>query len=214
MSVYRTAIADCEAPRWRDRRALLDAMLSHTHGVEQMIALHRAMSDGSARSYLRSAVLRRVRTPSDLSEARKYFGSAHDAELVEQVLARAGEGPSRIRALRRLVAQFPGDIDLKLMLLEALESGDRIPEARHLAQSLRADPMTDAGVRTAIGEMYLRLEDEAEARRVFGEIVEFSPQDALARRRLGDLYRAHGWFEDAYRQYQTLATITPDDPRV
>jgi tRNA-guanine family transglycosylase len=67
-------------------------------------------------------------------------------------------------------------------------------------------------VRTAIGEMYLRLDDEPEARRVFSEIVEFAPQDELARRRLGDLYRAHGWFEDAYRQYQTLATIRPDDP--
>jgi hypothetical protein len=31
--------------------------------------------------------------------------------------------------------------------------------------------------------------------------VEFAPLDELARRRLGDLYRAHGWFEDAYRQY-------------
>ena len=70
------------------------------------------------------------------------------------------------------------------------------------------------GVRTAIGEMFLRFEDEPEARRVFSEIVEFAPEDALARRRLGDLYRAHGWFEDAYRQYQTLAAITPDDPSV
>src|SRR6185369_11474378 len=38
--------------------------------------------------------------------------------------------------------------------------------------------------------------------------------DELARRRLGDLYRAHGWYEDAYRQYETLATIRPDDPSV
>jgi Ca-activated chloride channel family protein len=60
--------------------------------------------------------------------------------------------------------------------------------------------------------MYLRMGDEAEARRVFSEIVEFAPYDALSRRRLGDLYRAHGWFEDAYRQYQTLASIRPDDP--
>ncbi|MCC7535678.1 MAG: hypothetical protein IT379_05670, partial [Deltaproteobacteria bacterium] len=48
----------------------------------------------------------------------------------------------------------------------------------------------------------------------FSEIVELAPMDALARRRLGDLYRAHGWHEDAYRQYRTLAFIRPDDPTV
>jgi Ca-activated chloride channel family protein len=31
---------------------------------------------------------------------------------------------------------------------------------------------------------------------------------------LGDLLRAHGWYEEALRQYQTLATLTPDDPSV
>jgi Ca-activated chloride channel family protein len=62
--------------------------------------------------------------------------------------------------------------------------------------------------------MYLRMEDELEARRAFSEIVEFAPNDELARRLLGDLYRAHGWYEDAYRQYQTLASIRPDDPTV
>ena len=71
-----------------------------------------------------------------------------------------------------------------------------------------------SGIRTAIGEMFLRMHDEPEARRVFSEIVEFAPDDALSRRRLGDLYRAHGWFEDAYRQYETLAKIQPDDPTV
>ena len=49
---------------------------------------------------------------------------------------------------------------------------------------------------------------------MFSEIVEFAPRDELARRRLGDLYRAHGWFDEAYRQYQTLAAIRPDDTSV
>jgi len=62
--------------------------------------------------------------------------------------------------------------------------------------------------------MFLRKGDPSEARRAFSEIVEFAPRDEAARRRLGDLYRAHGWFEDAYRQYQTLAAIRPDDPSV
>jgi len=134
--------------------------------------------------------------------------------MIQQVLARAGEGRGRLRALRRLSDMFPRDFDLLLQLLEALEAQHDAAGARRLADRLRSDPMIDAGIRTAIGEMFLRMDDEPEARRVFSEIVEFAPDDALSRRRLGDLYRAHGWFEDAYRQYETLAKIQPDDPSV
>jgi Ca-activated chloride channel family protein len=75
-----------------------------------------------------------------------------------------------------------------------------------------------------VGEYYLRLarrapgevglRDTEEARRTFGEIVEFAPEDPLARRRLGDLLRAHGWYAEAMRQYETLQELTPDDPSV
>jgi Ca-activated chloride channel family protein len=100
-----------------------------------------------------------------------------------------------------------------------------LPGARQEAERLRARPDVDAHVRTSVGELYLRVAarekdarqkalDEASARRAFGEIVEFAPDDPVARRRLGDLLRAHGWYSDARRQYETLATLTPDDPSV
>jgi Ca-activated chloride channel family protein len=69
-------------------------------------------------------------------------------------------------------------------------------------------------VRTAVGEFWLRQDNTAEARRVFSEIVEYAPLDPWARQRLGDLYRAHGWHGDAYREYMTLARLRPDDPSV
>jgi len=76
-----------------------------------------------------------------------------------------------------------------------------------------------------VGELYLRLADrattpeekaslQAEGRRAFGEIVEFAAEDPVARRRLGDLLLAHGFFADAARQYETLARLTPDDTKV
>jgi Ca-activated chloride channel family protein len=49
---------------------------------------------------------------------------------------------------------------------------------------------------------------------VFSEIDERAPLDPWARKRLGDLYRAHGWFDDAYREYSTLARLRPADPGV
>jgi Ca-activated chloride channel family protein len=112
-----------------------------------------------------------------------------------------------------------------MRLLDALEDAGDLDAARALGRALRARPDADATLRTAVGELYLRLaarradapgkaEDEAEARRAFGEIVEFAPDDPVARRRLGDLLRAHGWFEDASRQYETLSRLAPDDASV
>jgi tetratricopeptide (TPR) repeat protein len=211
--LYGEAIRQCEARTWRDRRVLLGLILERAGSIESMLSVHRLLSAPAAREHVRAQIFRRVRSPEDLRQVRSAFGlgSHVDWTLVEQILARATTEPARIRALRRLSWQYPERFDLKLRLLAALEQAGRREEAKRLARQMRLDPMADPGVRTAIGEMFLRLGREDEARRVFSEIVEFAPLDELARRRLGDLYRAHGWYEDAYRQYQTLREIRPDD---
>ncbi len=216
VDVYREAIRACEVPDWRARRALLQLMRAQAGSIARTIELVRMLGDASGRSYLRAEIFRSVRSPEDLRLVRAAFGlgAAFDATLVEQVLAQAATPEARLRALRRLVSQTPESFDLRLRLLEELEVQSRTAEMLRLAEALRADPLADPGVRTALGEMYLRLGRQDEARRAFSEIVEFSPLDELARRRLGDLYRAHGWFEDAYRQYETLAQIRPDDASV
>ncbi len=215
VDVYRQAARDCELRTGRDRRAFVDAMITRAGSLQQMITLYGYLSDGTARGYLRTSILRRVRTPDDLRIVRGAFGGTFvDWVLVDQVLARATTPTARLRALRGLLAQQPESFDLRLRLLEELEVQHRTAELQRLAARMRVDPLADAGVRTAIGEIYLRLGSEDDARRTFSEIVEFAPLDELARRRLGDLYRAHGWYEDAYRQYETLATIRPDDPSV
>jgi Ca-activated chloride channel family protein len=178
--------------------------------------VYSSLSEAAARAFVRARILTRVRTPEDLRVVRGAFGlgAEVDWELVEQILERAPNDAAKVRALRRLGMQYPYSWELKLRLLRLLERTEHTAEAKRLAHTMRADPLADPGVRTAIGEMYLRLGEEDEARRVFSEIVEFAPLDELARRRLGDLYRAHGWYEDAYRQYQTLREIRPDDTSV
>ena len=214
VETYREAARRCEIATSRDRRVFLEALLDRAGSLARMVELYSYLPDASARGFFRSAILRRVRTADDLRLVRNAFGlsSGIDWSLVEQVLARAGTPAARLRALRQLVVQTPGSFELRLRLLEELEAQGRVPEARRLAERLRTDPLADPGVRTAIGELYLRLGLPDEARRTFSEIVEFQPMDELARRRLGDLYRAHGWYEDAYRQYETLVSIRPDDP--
>ncbi len=216
VDAYRQAARDCELRSSRDRRAFLEAVIDRAGSLSSMIDVYTYLTDASARGFLRGAIFRRVRTPDDLRLVRGAFGTSEvvDWVLVEQVLARATTPTSRLRALRGLIAQQPNGFDLRLRLFEELEAQGHLPELHRLAERLRVDPLADAGVRTAIGEMYLRAGREEDARRTFSEIVEFAPQDELARRRLGDLYRAHGWYEDAYRQYETLAVIRPDDPSV
>lgn len=48
--------------------------------------------------------------------------------------------------------------------------------------------------------------------RTYSEIVEFDAGSAASRRLLGDIYLAHGWYAQAYRQYQTLTDAEPVDP--
>jgi hypothetical protein len=216
IDTYRQAARDCELGNGRDRRAFLSAMITRAGSLSSMIDVYTYLTDASARGVLRNAIFRRVRTPDDLRQVRGAFGASDvvDWVLVEQVLAHATTPAARLRALRGLIVQQPSSFDLQLRLLEELEVQHRFPEMRRMAARMRVDPLADGGVRTAIGEMYLRQDSTEDARRTFSEIVEFAPLDELARRRLGDLYRAHGWYEDAYRQYETLATIRPDDPLV
>lgn len=225
-SVYRSAIAMCEAPTWRERSRLLSMLLDAIPSVSGRVGLWRILFDdlGAADSLYRG-ILARVKTPDQKRELSMALGlRTIEATVLAKTIADAKTPEDLVTALRALVYQWPDDLELALRLLDAYEDAGDGAGARALANQLRARPDADARTRTAVGELYLRLAatgteeqksaDESEARRAFGEIVEFSPDDPVARRRLGDLLRAHGWHAEAARQYQTLASLTPDDPSV
>lgn len=217
LSVWREALEQCELDNWRARRTLLSAMLRNVGGVAAQVQLYRAFgADSTVASYLRRAILRNVRTPEDVMAIRAGLGL--DVPVDWSVFSRlwmANENPeARLRLVRRWLEVVPEEMDLRLRLLALLEQTNKIAEAKRLAYDLRADPLADARVRTAVGEFWLRQDDTAEARRVFSEIVETAPLDPWARQRLGDLYRAHQWSDDAYREYTTLARLRPGDSSV
>ncbi len=225
--VYRRALALCEAPTWRERAALLGLLLDAMPSVPGRVALWRVMARdlGTADAIYRG-LLARVRTPQEMRDLHAALGlRSVDPGLLAKVLKDAPSPVARAKQLRELYAAWPDDFTLALALLDALEDAKDDAGARELGRALRARPDADARLRTAVGELYLRLAahaaqpadraaDEAEARRAFGEIVEFSPDDPVARRRLGDLLRAHGWYAEAARQYETLARLAPDDGTV
>jgi Ca-activated chloride channel family protein len=135
------------------------------------------------------------------------------------------KGPSdRLSLLRSASLRWSDDLELALQVLDAYEDAGDDAGGRAWARKLRRRSDATPHVYTNVGEYYLRLahrdggalaaRDTEEARRTFGEIVEFAPEDPAARRRLGDLLRAHGWYSEAQRQYETLRELTPDDASV
>jgi Ca-activated chloride channel family protein len=226
-AVYRQVLAGCEAPTWRERSRLYTLMLDAMPGVSGKVALWRVLfGDAGAADALYRGMLARARTPEEVRQLHDALGlRAIDPGVLAKTIKDAKSPAERVAKLRGLVAVWPDDFALALRLLDALEDAGDDAGARELGRKLRARPDADARVRTAVGELYLRLAarakdaaqkalDEGEARRAFGEIVEFSPDDPIARRRIGDLLRAHGWYDDAARQYETLARLSPDDASV
>lgn len=215
--VWRQALEQCELRDWRSRRTLLAMLLRHVGPIAAQIQLYNAVGgDPAIADWLRRAILRNVRTPQDVAIVRNGLGL--EAPVNWAVFARAWRAnaapEARLRLVRKWLEAVPHEMDLRLRLLSLLEQTNKAAEARRLARELRADPLADARVRTDVGEFWLRQDDTAEARRVFSELVEHAPLDPWARRRLGDLYRAHGWSDDAYREYGTLGRLRPDDGSV
>ncbi|MBI2894691.1 MAG: VWA domain-containing protein [Deltaproteobacteria bacterium] len=217
LGVFRQARRNCELPGWRDRRALLTLMLDGAGGAQEMVDLFNAFDgDWGVQSFLRREILGRVRTAGELRIVHQGLGERGgvDWTAVEDLLKRATTREAKIAAARDLLRRWPNDLRLSIRLFGLFEEAGELREARRLADVIRADPYADAQARTLVGEFFLRQRDEKAAKRAFSEIVEFAPFDPYARRWLGDLYRAYGWWEDAYRQYETLQVLTPDDDGV
>jgi Ca-activated chloride channel family protein len=227
LRVYRGALADCEASDWRERSALLVQIVDSLGSVRDRVALWRAllaMSPTAADAVYRFLLLR-VQTSQDLKELHEALGlSQIEPQLLEALLKKAQNPAERLAKLRGAAEKFADDTELSLLVLDAYEDAGDEAGGRAWARKLRRRADASSHVRTNVGEYYLRLSgrgkaaqaerDAQEARRTFGELVEFAPEDPLSRRRLGDLLRAHGWYEEALRQYETLAALTPDDPSV
>jgi tetratricopeptide (TPR) repeat protein len=227
LRVYTRALSDCEASEWRERTALLLHMVDSLSATRDRVALWQSLllTSPMAADAVYRALLARVQTSQDLKELHEALGLVRiDPELLDALLKRARSTAERLALLRGASEKFGDDTELALLVLDAYEDAADDAGGRAWARKLRRRSDATAHVRTHVGEYYLRrsakgagplsARDADEARRTFGELVEFAPEDPLSRRRLGDLLAAHGWHEQALRQYETLAALTPDDPSV
>jgi Ca-activated chloride channel family protein len=225
LAVYRRALEDCEAPTWRERTTLLLLMVDQLRTVTARVALWKSLIMTPAADIVYRAIVVRVQNVTELHELHKALGLASvDPDLLAGMVVKAKTPAERLSVLRTAATKWPDDLELGLRVLDAYEDAGDDAGGRAWARRLRRRADATAHVWTSVGEHYLRLaaresgadaeRDRIEARRTFGELVEFSPDDPAARRRLGDLLRAHGWYEEALRQYLTLQALTPDDPAV
>jgi len=224
--LYDSVLRGCEAPTWRERTQLLILFVEFIPTVRERVELWRTMqARGQAAEVVYRAMLTRIHTAAEIRELHEALGLQQiDPTVLAKALADRKTNQDRADLLRALSSKWPDDLELALKLLEAYEDAGDDAGGRALARRLRRRGDANTRVRTAVGEYYLRLaaraappvqeRDTTEARRTFGEIVEFAPEDPGARRRLGDLLRAHGWYDEALRQYETLARLSPDDTTV
>ncbi|MEZ4410787.1 MAG: VIT domain-containing protein [Polyangiales bacterium] len=210
LAVWSEATSRCELRWWEDRAALLDVFADGIDDPAAIVSLRERVGDPAAAEYL-DALLARRYGPSWAWRARRR-GPAVDWSLLLARLNDPALTPDRrLALLRAWLAVAPDDIDLRLRLIDALESAGQTREARALADRLRRDPAADARVRGRVGEFLWRAGDRPEALRAFSEIVESAPYDPFARGRLGDLLLAHGWPLEAWHQFRTLRALQPGD---
>jgi Ca-activated chloride channel family protein len=227
LEVYHYAVSHCEASDWRERSLLLVSLLNHLSAIKDQVELWRSLLEisPSAADAVFRLMLLRVQSSADLRSLHDALGFERiEPELLAALLKKAKSPSERLALLRGAAERFPDDTELGLTVLDAYEDAADDAGGRAWARKLRRRADATSHLRTSVGEYYFRLaarargqgakRDAEEARRTFGEIVEFAPEDPLARRRLGDLLRAHGLYAEALRQYQTLAELTPDDPSV
>ena len=198
LRVYRAALADCEASDWRERSALLVQIVDHLGSIRDRVALWRALlaiSPTAADAVYRFMLLR-VQTSQDLKELHEALGlSQIEPQLLDALLKKARNAAERLALLRGAAERFANDTELSLLVLDAYEDAADEAGGRAWARKLRRRADASSHVRTNVGEYYLRLSgrakgpqaerDAQEARRFFGELVEFAPEDPLSRRRLG-----------------------------
>ncbi|MFH1436999.1 MAG: VIT domain-containing protein [Pseudomonadota bacterium] len=213
-SVFQQAKKSCEIKSATDRRAFARLVLRLLGSVYSKCQFYSNMKQYPALArYIKTKILASLTTPEAVKTAMQQcdaavFLSSWD---VDKILDKQKNIDDKIVALKKLIALYPNDMDMKLRLLDLLEDAKRSDEAIRFADTLRQDPYATDAVRTRVGELFWRMDDKENAKRVFSEIVEFAPWSYTARRRLGDLYRTYGWYEDAYRQYETLSKMAPND---
>ncbi|HUU02902.1 MAG TPA: VIT domain-containing protein [Myxococcota bacterium] len=211
---YQAARAACEIFDWRSEAAFFRVLRPFIRDegsasyVLEFFSQRPEIQRFLARLILRRAVDQRVIA---VVEKILFRGEINWAS-VDNELAAIGDFARRIERLRQIVARAPDDPNGIVRLMHLLVKNDQIDEALIQGRRLRDSGLITPYLAREIGDVLASRKLSDEAVRTYSEIVEFDPGSVLSRRLLGDIYLAHGWYDPAYNQYETLTNKDPQQP--
>ncbi|MBK9260484.1 MAG: FecR domain-containing protein [Polyangiaceae bacterium] len=215
--VYVEAKQSCELPTWTDRRALLELVLLHEQTGLARVAVATRLEiagENDAAALLRREAIRRAQSPEELIAIKRALlgEEKYPVGTFRKQYRAANDDKARLAVVRRFLGIAPHDARLRRRLFALLENLDMKTELADEIRRVRLDPFADAGLLADAASALLRIGDEGEARRTFGELGERAPRDPWARAFLGDRLRNEGFYEDASLAYAVLEELIPDEP--
>ncbi len=105
----------------------------------------------------------------------------------------------------------PTDTTLRLNLIAALRNDDKFAEAASEYENLLEQDPDDFGIYRELGELYIQLEDEKQARSIYKQMLDRDPNNASTHLILAEIYTGNEWIEDATTAYQKAISLAPNN---
>ena len=116
-----------------------------------------------------------------------------------------------IAAYRKGLALSPTGAELRLNLIAALRSAEKLEDAAAEYEMLSEQQPDNFGIYRELGKLYLELQDEAEAKSAYQRMIDRDPENAGTHLILAEIYTGHEWMEDAVAAYQKAISLAPDN---
>ena len=210
---YRAAMAACELSDWRAEALFLRLLAGHINNEAALDEVFAFLAPRpEARFYLARVLLRR-NAGDALSAAieQRLFGTRVAWDKVDLELSAVANLETRVARLKDYVARAPDDPAGGMRLVKLLARAGKTEEALLFSRKLKAAGLLTPRLVLALGDLQADAGQPDDAIRTYSEIVEFDPRNLAARQLLGDVLLAHGWYDLAYAQYQTLADLAPEN---
>jgi tetratricopeptide (TPR) repeat protein len=211
---YRAAMAACELSDWRAEALFLRLLAGHIETEAAVAEIFAFLAPRpEARFYLARILLRR-NAGDALAAAieQRLFGTRVAWDKVDLELSSVVNLETRVARLKDYVARAPDDPAGGMRLVKLLARAGKGDEALLFSRKLKSAGLLTPRLVLALGDLQADAGQTDDAIRTYSEIVEFDPRNLAARQLLGDVFLAHGWYDLAYAQYQTLAELSPENP--
>ncbi|MCC6523225.1 MAG: FecR domain-containing protein [Polyangiaceae bacterium] len=209
---YTAAMRACELNDWQAERTFLELLQERIKTAsDATIVLGRFAGRPDVQKFIAKLILRRAVDPLLVAAVERVVFGGTDWNRVDIALSEIGKPEDRLTKLREAVAKNPDDPNGSIRLVRVLIKLGQMDEALGIGRRLRDRGLLTPRLAAELGDLLTRSGHEAEAQRVYSEIVEFDPQNLDSRRLLGDIYLGHGWYAAAYRQFLTTTELAPDD---